>query len=130
MKQVVAVCAGASLGALLRWGLSGALNRHFPLLPPGTLVANLLGAYLIGVAIAFFAHVELAPHWRLFVITGFLGALTTFSSFSAEVIGLLQQGRLGWALFASASHLLGSLAMTALGLASVVLLRRLAGLGG
>ena len=125
MQQILAICAGASLGALSRWGLSELLNRHFPLLPPGTLVANLLGAYLIGVAIALFAHSELSPAWRLFAITGFLGALTTFSSFSAEVVGLLQQGRLFWAMLTAGADLFGSLAMTARGLAGVGVLHRL-----
>ncbi|MCL6263312.1 fluoride efflux transporter CrcB [Craterilacuibacter sp. RT1T] len=123
MKQVIAICCGASLGALSRWGLSE-LNRHFPLLPPGTLVANLLGGYLIGLAIAYFAHADIAPHWRLFVVTGFLGALTTFSTFSVEVTSLLQQGRPLWAMFAVSSHVLGSLLMTALGLASWNLLHK------
>ncbi|HEX5486373.1 MAG TPA: fluoride efflux transporter CrcB, partial [Limnobacter sp.] len=86
IQSIFAICAGASLGAVLRWGLGNGLNHLFPTVPPGTLVANLLGGYLIGLAIAWFSHhAELAPEWRLLVITGFLGGLTTFSTFSAEV---------------------------------------------
>jgi len=121
---ILSISAGAALGAVLRWLLSVALNLLFPALPPGTLLANLLGAYLIGVALAVFAaNPQLAPEWRLFVVTGFLGGLTTFSTFSAESVALLQQGRWGWSLAHMASHLAGSLLMTALGLASVQLLR-------
>lgn len=124
MLAILSISAGAALGAVLRWLLSVALNLLFPALPPGTLLANLLGAYLIGVALAVFAaNPQLAPEWRLFVVTGFLGGLTTFSTFSAESVALLQQGRWGWSLAHMASHLAGSLLMTALGLASVQLLR-------
>lgn len=124
MLAILSISAGAALGAVLRWLLSVALNLLFPALPPGTLLANLLGAYLIGVALAVFAaNPQLAPEWRLFVVTGFLGGLTTFSTFSAESVALLQQGRWGWSLVHMASHLAGSLLMTALGLASVQLLR-------
>lgn len=124
MLAILSISAGAALGAVLRWLLSVALNLLFPALPPGTLLANLLGAYLIGVALAVFAaNPQLAPEWRLFVVTGFLGGLTTFSTFSAESVALLQQGRWGWSLAHMASHLAGCLLMTALGLASVQLLR-------
>ncbi len=120
-----AIALGAALGALLRWGLGMGLNHWFPNLPPGTVVANLVGGYLIGLALGVFANIpELSPEWRLFVITGFLGGLTTFSTFSAEVVGALQQGRTGWALATVAVHVLGSLAMTALGLATAGLLTR------
>ena len=114
-----AVAAGAVLGAWLRWGLAVWLNGAFPSLPPGTLLANLAGGYLIGLALALLAAAPgLPPTWRLFTVTGFLGALTTFSTFSAEVMTLLQQGRLGWAVATVGMHVLGSLAMTALGLAT------------
>jgi len=107
---ILSISLGAALGAVLRWLLSVSLNTLFPALPPGTLVANLVGAYLIGVALAIFAaNPQLAPEWRLFVVTGFLGGLTTFSTFSA--------------LAHIGSHLAGSLLMTGLGLASVQLLR-------
>lgn len=122
---VLAVAGGAALGALLRWQLGERLNALLPGLPPGTLAANLLGGYLVGVALALIAALpNLAPEWRLFVVTGFLGGLTTFSTFSAEVVGQLQQGRLGWALAAVAAHLGGSLLATAAGIATVWLLRR------
>jgi CrcB protein len=120
IASLFAICVGASAGAVLRWALALALNATFPLLPLGTLVANLGGGYLIGVALAVFgAHPGWAPEWRLLVITGFLGGLTTFSTFSAEVTTLLQQGRLLWAGWAISAHVVGSLAMTLLGLATV-----------
>ncbi|WP_152220809.1 fluoride efflux transporter CrcB [Pseudomonas sp. SCB32] len=119
-KSILAVSLGAALGALLRWVLGLKLNTLLPSLPPGTVVANLVGGYIIGAAIAFFANTPgLAPEWRLLIITGFCGGLTTFSTFSAEVVVLLQQGRLVWALGAVATHLVGSLLMTMLGLLSV-----------
>jgi CrcB protein len=120
LKSVVAISLGASLGALLRWGLGNRLNELFPTIPPGTLAANLIGAYVVGLAIAFFATWSaLSPEWRLFLITGFCGGLTTFSTFSAELVLLLQQGRLGWAGAAVASHLVGSVVMTLAGIATV-----------
>jgi fluoride exporter len=123
-KAIVAVSVGSSLGALLRWWLSITLNQHFPAIPPGTLAANLIGGYVVGVAVAFFAtYTAVAPEWRLLVITGFCGGLTTFSTFSAEVVLLLQQGRALWALGAAASHLLGSLIMTFAGIGTVAWLR-------
>jgi fluoride exporter len=122
---IVAVSLGAALGALLRWALAAGLNQVFPALPPGTVVANLVGAYLIGLALALFAQMpHLTPEWRLFVITGFLGGLTTFSTFSSEVVAALQQGRLGWAAATVSLHVLGSLGLTLLGLATPALLRR------
>ena len=125
LHAALAVGVGAALGAWLRWGLGVGLNRLFPALPPGTLVANLLGGYLIGVAVAALAQApQLAPEWRLFIITGFLGGLTTFSTFSAEVVHALQQGRTGWALATVGGHVLGSVGMTLLGMATVALLRR------
>ena len=124
--SILAICVGASLGALLRWLLSSRLNSLLPSLPPGTLVANLVGGYLIGVAVAFFAsHPSLSPQWRLLVVTGFLGGLTTFSTFSAEVVANLMEARLSWAFATVAAHLFGSLAMTLLGIGTVRLLRTL-----
>ncbi len=124
-NSILAISVGASLGALIRWLLGLSLNTIFPAIPAGTLAANLIGGYLIGVALAFFAdHPTLAPEWRLLVITGFLGGLTTFSTFSAEVTVLIQQQRLLWAAAAIGVHVIGSLAMTLFGLASVALLKR------
>ena len=122
MLSVLAICVGASMGALVRWGLGLWLSPG-GLLPWGTLAANLVGGYLVGVAIAFFAwKSELSPLWRLMAITGFLGGLTTFSAFSAEVVGAVLRGEPGWALATAAAHLLGSLVLTALGIATVRLL--------
>ena len=125
-KAIAAVSFGASLGALLRWWLGMTLNPHFPAIPPGTLAANLIGGYVVGVAMAFFAtYAAVAPEWRLLVITGFCGGLTTFSTFSAELVTLMQQGRPGWALGAAAVHLLGSILMTFAGIGTVLWLRTL-----
>jgi CrcB protein len=127
-KAIVAVSIGGSLGALLRWWLGLTLNPHFPVVPPGTLAANLIGAYVVGMAMAFFAtYAAVAPEWRLFVITGFCGGLTTFSTFSAELVTLMQQGRAAWALGAAAAHLLGSIVMTFAGIGTVLWLRTLRG---
>ncbi|MEO8157789.1 MAG: fluoride efflux transporter CrcB [Betaproteobacteria bacterium] len=116
----LAVGMGAALGAWMRWGLGVALNVILPNLPLGTLAANLVGGYLIGVAVEYFSlQGGLPVEMRLFVITGFLGGLTTFSSFSAEAVGLLMQSRFGWAILLIASHLLGSLVMTILGIATM-----------
>ena len=126
LASILTISAGASAGAVLRWLLGMSLNAMFPAIPPGTLAANLIGGYLIGVAMAVFAdHPGLPPEWRLLVVTGFLGGLTTFSTFSAEVTTLIQQGRLLWASAAIGVHVVGSLALTLLGLASVKLLERL-----
>ncbi|MEO8753993.1 MAG: fluoride efflux transporter CrcB [Casimicrobiaceae bacterium] len=121
--QFIAVGMGAALGAWLRWGLSTWLNPRIPRFPMGTLAANLVGGYLIGVAVAYvLAQQDLAPHFRLFVITGFLGGLTTFSTFSAEVTQLLAAGDYGMALLVAGTHLAGSLLLTAAGFATFRLL--------
>jgi fluoride exporter len=120
LRSVIAVCVGASLGALLRWWLGSQLNNLFPAIPPGTLAANLVGGYVVGIAIAFFAtYTAIAPEWRLLIITGFCGGLTTFSTFSAELVTLLQQGRSLWAFGAAAAHLGGSVLMTLAGIGTV-----------
>jgi len=117
---LLAVFVGAGMGACARYGLGEALNRWLPQMPLGTLAANLIGGYLVGVAIAFLTvRSDLSPLWRLFVITGVLGGLTTFSTFSAEVVRSLERGQPGWALITAAAHLAGSLALTALGLWTV-----------
>ncbi len=119
MKSLVVIAVGASLGAWLRWLLGMKLNALFPTIPPGTVVANMVGGYIIGLAIAFLAaSPTLSPEWRLLIITGFCGGLTTFSTFSAETVALIQEGRLLWALGSISLHVLGSLAMTAAGLLS------------
>ena len=126
LHSILAVGIGAFVGAVMRWLLGVSLNAVFPNIPLGTLVANLIGGYLIGVAMAVFSqHPGIAPEWRLLIVTGFLGGLTTFSTFSAEVIGLLQQGRPVWAVAAIGVHVLGSLLMTLLGLATFSLWMRL-----
>ncbi|MBU1214364.1 MAG: fluoride efflux transporter CrcB [Gammaproteobacteria bacterium] len=113
----LAVGCGAACGAWLRWILGAWLNPTMAELPPGTLAANLVGGYLIGVAVAFFMqHPGLSPEWRLFIITGFLGGLTTFSTFSAETVTLLMRGQYAWASGIVAAHLGGSLLMTVLGI--------------
>ncbi|MFN4326970.1 MAG: fluoride efflux transporter CrcB [Azonexus sp.] len=115
----MAICLGASLGAVLRWQLGVRLNSVFTTMPPGTLVANLIGGYIIGLAIAYFAQApEITPEWRLFIITGFCGGLTTFSTFSAEVVSLLQEGRIAWAMGVMLTHLSGSLLSTFAGLST------------
>jgi fluoride exporter len=116
----LAVGAGAALGAWLRWGLSAALNHVTPNLPLGTLASNIIGGYLIGVAVEVLVnHSLLSPEWRLFIITGFLGGLTTFSTFSAEAVGLLSREQYGWAIALIGAHLAGSLIMTVLGIMTV-----------
>ena len=107
MLHVIAICLGACVGALARWGLGLWLNTSAALLPWGTLAANLIGGYLVGVCVAVFNNLpELDPVWRLALVTGFLGALTTFSSFSAEVVGMIQLQRYGLAAGTAALHLM------------------------
>ena len=119
LKSLIVIAVGASLGAWLRWLLGMKLNALFPTIPPGTVVANMVGGYIIGLAIAFLAaSPTLSPEWRLLIITGFCGGLTTFSTFSAETVALIQEGRLLWALGSVSLHVVGSLAMTAAGLLS------------
>jgi fluoride exporter len=121
-----AICIGASVGALARWQLGLWLNTAHhsgAALPWGTLAANWIGGYVIGLAVVFFQHqTQLDPAWRLLVITGFLGALTTFSTFSAEIVTYLQQGRWTWAITSASLHLIGSLLLTGLGMKTMALL--------
>jgi CrcB protein len=124
LTSVLVISVGAAAGALLRWFLAVRLNAAFPQLPPGTLLANLLGGYLIGIAMAIFlAYPALSPQWRLLTVTGFLGGLTTFSTFSAEVVTALLEDRVAWALSTIVTHVLGSVAMTLLGVGTVRILR-------
>ena len=118
--SIAAVSLGASLGALLRWMLGLKLNPLHPMIPAGTLLANLIGGYVIGVALGFFAHhPEVRPEWKLLLVTGFCGGLTTFSTFSAEVLQLVQEDRPAWAIGAIALHVIGSLLMTYAGVLTV-----------
>jgi CrcB protein len=120
MLTVLAICVGASLGALARWQLGLWLSAPGALIPWGTLAANLIGGYLVGVAVGLFQTLpDLDPVWRLLLVTGFLGGLTTFSTFSAEVFHFITEGRLGWALLTAGLHLVGSLLLTLLGLRTV-----------
>jgi CrcB protein len=119
-RSMVAVALGGVVGCLARWLLSLALNRYFPSVPPGTLAANLIGGYVIGAAFAIFTLNPAIPvEWRLFVMTGFCGGLTTFSTFSLEVVQLMQSGRVPWAMATITAHLVGSLLMTFAGIATV-----------
>lgn len=121
----LAVGIGAVLGAYGRWGLSVWLNDSTPNVPMGTLLANAIGGYAVGVAIGWFAqHPEVSPEWRLFLITGFLGALTTFSTFSAEAVALLTRAQYGWAFVHIGLHLGISILLTVAGLYTVNVLVR------
>jgi CrcB protein len=116
----LAIGFGAAIGAWLRWGLGLWLNPALTELPLGTLSANLIGGYLVGFAVAFFMqHPGLSPEWRLFIITGFLGGLTTFSTFSAETVTLLLRGQYAWGSAIIVAHLGGSLLMTVFGIQTV-----------
>lgn len=124
LNSILVISLGASLGALLRWFLGLQFNALLPSIPMGTLAANLLGGYLIGLAIGYFNHHPLlSPEYRLLIITGFLGGLTTFSSFSAEVAAMLQSERYSWALATISLHVIGSVALTMLGIITVNSLR-------
>jgi CrcB protein len=115
--SIFAIFFGAGFGALLRAGFNFLTAGAASIIPLGTLISNLVGGYLIGIAIAFFGNnPNLSPEWRLLVVTGFLGGLTTFSSFSAEVVSFMQNGEFSWALGTALLHLVGSLALTFLGI--------------
>lgn len=113
LKTLVAIAIGGSAGSILRWLLSVRLNATFPSLPPGTLTVNLVGGFIIGGAMAYFLrNPELDPAWKLLIITGFCGGLTTFSTFSLEIVGLMQSGNYLWAMISVFTHVIGSLLMT------------------
>ncbi|WP_323118400.1 fluoride efflux transporter CrcB [Burkholderia alba] len=115
--SILAIFIGAGLGALLRWFLSLTLNAVLPEVPLGTLASNLIGGYLIGIAaVVFTTKAGLPPEWRLFVITGFMGGLTTFSTYSVEVMTHVVQGEIGWAMTVAVLHLIGSFVLTGLGM--------------
>ncbi len=125
LYSILAISVGAATGALIRWLLGITFNAFFPMLPLGTLLANLAGGYLIGITLVVFAlYPAITPEWRLLIVTGFLGGLTTFSTFSAEVTTLIQQGRVGWAGVEVALHVVGSVLMTFLGLTTGLLFKR------
>ncbi len=115
--SILAIFFGAGLGALMRAGFNVLTVGLASVIPLGTLLSNLVGGYLIGLAVAYFGNnPNLSPEWRLLVVTGFLGGLTTFSSFSAEVVSFMQRGEFSWALGTALVHLMGSLALTFLGI--------------
>jgi fluoride exporter len=117
LTKLVAIGLGAAGGAWLRWGLGLIFNATLKNIPLGTFLANLVGGFLIGVAVEFFSHnTQLSPEWKLLIITGFLGGLTTFSTFSVESVQLIQSGRVGWAAILIGIHVFGSILMTVLGL--------------
>ena len=123
MSQLVAIMVGGAVGCVIRWFFGIKLNSLFPSLPPGTLVVNLLGAFIIGAAMAFFMrHPQLDPAWKLLIVTGLCGGLTTFSTFSVEVFTLLQAGNILWAFTSVMVHVVGSLIMTAAGFYLLTLL--------
>ena len=124
LETMLAIGVGSAMGALARYALSLAMNAVLPPIPLGTLASNLIAAYIVGAAIAVFAAVPgLSPNWRLFVITGLAGGLSTFSTFSAEIVALLQRGEYGWGAAVAGTHLAGSLSMTIAGFATVGWLR-------
>lgn len=110
LKSLFAVILGGGLGSALRWGLSNRLNALFPSLPPGTLTANVLAGFIIGMALSWFIkQPNIDPVWRLFIATGVCGGLSTFSTFSSEILVMLQNGHWQWALLSILTHVLGSL---------------------
>ena len=125
LYSVLAVGIGGAIGSIARWLLGNALNHYFSALPLGTLVANLISGYIIGLAAAFFlTHPSIPIQWRLLVITGCMGGLSTFSAFSLEIAQLFEQQRWGWACGVIGVHVIGSVAMTLLGLATISVFNR------
>lgn len=116
--SLLSIALGAVLGAWLRWGISLKLNHMLQHIPFGTVVVNLIGAFIIGFAVSYFANSSLSPYYKLFVVTGFCGALTTFSTFSIEVVSLLQSSKIEYAVYTILIHVLGSLLFTLLGIFS------------
>jgi CrcB protein len=115
LQMFLAVFIGGGIGSVARWALGLRLNPVYGQLPLGTLAANLIGAFIIGLGLAWFSRMtQLDPMWKLLITTGFCGGLTTFSTFSAETVFLLQEGRLAWAGLNALANMLGAFAMTAL----------------
>ncbi|KOC91566.1 fluoride efflux transporter CrcB [Winslowiella iniecta] len=123
VKSLLAVVAGGAVGCVLRWLISVRFNALFPNLPPGTLIVNLVGGFIIGMALAYFMkNPQLDPAWKLLIVTGLCGGMTTFSSFSAEIMLLLQSGNYLWAMLSIITHVIGSLLMTFAGFALITVL--------
>jgi len=123
VKSLLAVVVGGAIGCVLRWLISVRFNALFPNLPPGTLIVNLVGGFIIGMALAYFMkNPQLDPAWKLLIVTGLCGGMTTFSSFSAEIMLLLQSGNYLWAMLSIMTHVIGSLLMTFAGFALITVL--------
>ncbi|ENX28885.1 MULTISPECIES: fluoride efflux transporter CrcB [Acinetobacter] len=114
--SLLSIALGSVLGAWLRWGISLKFNSVFDNIPFGTVLVNLIGAFIIGLAVSFFSNSSISPNYKLFIVTGFCGALTTFSTFSIEVVGLLQSSKFEYAISTIAIHVVGSLIFTILGM--------------
>ncbi|WNN46670.1 fluoride efflux transporter CrcB [Winslowiella toletana] len=123
IKSLLAVVVGGSVGCVLRWLISVRFNPLFPNLPPGTLIVNLVGGFIIGMALAYFIkNPQLDPAWKLLIVTGLCGGMTTFSSFSAEIMTLLQSGNYLWAMLSVMTHVIGSVLMAFAGFAVITML--------
>jgi len=116
--SLLSIALGSVIGAWLRWGISLRFNRVFENIPFGTVIVNLIGAFIIGLAVSFFSNSSISPNYKLFVVTGFCGALTTFSTFSVEIVALLQASKFEYAISTIAIHVIGSLIFTVLGILS------------
>ncbi len=116
--SLLSIALGSVIGAWLRWGISLRFNRVFENIPFGTVIVNLIGAFIIGLAVSFFSNSSISPNYKLFVVTAFCGALTTFSTFSVEIVELLQASKLEYAISTIAIHVIGSLIFTVLGIVS------------
>ena len=116
--SLLSIALGSVIGAWLRWGISLRFNSVFENIPFGTVIVNLIGAFIIGLAVSFFSNSAISPNYKLFVVTGFCGALTTFSTFSVEIVALLQASKFEYAISTIAIHVIGSLIFTVLGILS------------
>ena len=116
--SLLSIALGSVIGAWLRWGISLRFNSVFENIPFGTVIVNLICAFIIGLAVSFFSNSSISPNYKLFVVTGFCGALTTFSTFSVEIVALLQASKFEYAISTIAIHVIGSLIFTVLGILS------------